>query len=242
MEDKLDRKSEIQMLIAKADLDNAFQLYLNYTSTEELLNLHNIGVNLFAQYNQFKKDNLLGVVDYDDLARTRNRINLAFLDLVNNLPAITKKQEPNKRTMGIRESKLKRYVLRFMVASKVLVLTLLFILWDSGGFTVDQFIGTASLLIPLFTAYTVLMVRDSTYYRYVHIKPEITEKLVTHHFKNMAYFWLVIYTLAIALVLILKPAGTLDFKQMSAMLTLVEIGIGVYVGEIVFVLFKKQGG
>jgi hypothetical protein len=74
----------------------------------------------------------------------------------------------------------------------------------------------------------------------VGIAPEVTEMLVTHRFKWMAYFTLIGYTLAIALVLYLKPPGIFDYKQMSGMLTLVETGIGVYVGEIVFALFKKS--
>ncbi|NRB53739.1 MAG: hypothetical protein HRU41_39170 [Saprospiraceae bacterium] len=239
MEIQLDTQKDIKRLIAMADLEQALQHYLKATEPEALLNLHNQAVGLMAQFKQFKQDSQLNVVDYDDLARTRNRINMTLLALTDELPSEEVLLEAEKKKPGIRESRLKRIVLRFMIISKVFVLGLLLFLWDTGGFSVDQFIGTASLLIPLFTAYTVLMVRDSAKNRYVHIQSQETEMLVTHHFKNMVYFWMFVYTFAISLVLILKPAGALAYNQMSATLTLVEIGIGVYVGEVVFALFKK---
>ncbi|MCG8327671.1 MAG: hypothetical protein MI974_08300 [Chitinophagales bacterium] len=232
-------KNHIRQLIANNQTEEALQALLNATEGEALLNFHNEGVVLAARFNQYEEDRRLGIADYDDLARTQIKINLALLDLAGKLPSAETVQQSKKKP-GIRESKLKRYVLRFMVASKVLILGFLFILWDAGGFTDDQFIGTATLLVPLFTAYTVLMVRDTAKYRYVGIAPETAEMLVTHRFKWMAYFTLLGYTLAIALVLYLKPPGILDYKQMSGMLTLVETGIGVYVGEIVFALFKKS--
>ena len=129
-----------------------------------------------------------------------------------------------------------------MITSKVLTLVYLFFLWDTGSFTNDQAIGTATLLIPLFTAYTVLMVRDATRDRFVRLKPTFTEMLLTHRFKRSTYLWLFSYTAAIALVLFMKSRGILDYSQMSGVLTLVEIGIGVYVGEVVFALFKKGQG
>ena len=232
-------KKHIRQLIADNRTEGALQSLLKATEDEALLNYHNEGVALLARFNQYQEDRRLGIADYDDLARTQIKINLALLDLTAKLPSEESVQQLKKKA-GIRESTLKRYVLRIMVASKVLILGFLFILWDAGGFTDDQFIGTATLLVPLFTAYTVLMVRDATKYRYVGIQPETTELLVTRRFKWMAYFTLIGYTLAIALVLYLKPPGILDYKQMSGMLTLVETGIGVYVGEIVFALFKKS--
>jgi hypothetical protein len=232
-------KSQIRELIADNQTEEALQALLKATAGEALLNFHNEGVALVARFNQYREDRRLGIADYDDLARTKIKINLALLDLISKLPSEETVQQSKKKP-GIRESTLKRHVLRIMVASKVLILGFLFILWDAGGFTDDQFIGTATLLVPLFTAYTVLMVRDATKYRYVGIAPEVTEMLVTHRFKWMAYFTLIGYTLAIALVLYLKPPGIFDYKQMSGMLTLVETGIGVYVGEIVFALFKKS--
>lgn len=235
-----EQKRRIRQLIADNQTEEALRALLQSTEAEALLNFHNEGVALAARYNQYKEDRNLGTVDYDDLARTKIKINLALLDLAGKLPADVAEQASKKKP-GIRESTLKRQVLRIMVASKVLVLGFLFILWDAGGFTDDQFIGTATLLVPLFTAYTVLMVRDAAKHRFVGIDPAEAEMLVTHRFKWTAYFALIGYTLAIWMVLYLKPPGILDYKQMSGMLTLVETGIGVYVGEIVFALFKKLG-
>lgn len=236
-----DTKSRIRQLVADNRTEEALKALLDATEAEALLNYHNEGLALTARYNHYQDDRRLGTADYDDLARAKIKINLALLDLASKLPTEEMLQKVQKKP-GIRESTLKRCVVRIMVASKVVILGFLFILWDAGGFTDDQFIGTATLLVPLFTAYTVLMVRDATKYRYVGINPQEVEMLVTHRFKWMAYFTLLGYTLAIAFVLYLKPPGILDYKQMSGMLTLVETGIGVYVGEIVFALFKKSEG
>lgn len=235
-----EQKSRIRQLIADNQTQEALQVLLQSTKAEALLNFHNEGVALAARYHQYKEDRRLGIADYDDLARTKIKINLALLDLASKLPADTAEQA-SKKSPGIRESTLKRHVLRIMVASKILILGFLFILWDAGGFTDDQFIGTATLLVPLFTAYTVLMVRDAAKHRFVGITPAEAEMLLTHRFKWTAYLALIGYTLAIWMVLYLKPPGILDYKQMSGMLTLVETGVGVYVGEIVFTLFKKSG-
>lgn len=233
-------KKDVREWIADNQTEKALEVLLKATEPEALLNFHNQGVTLAARHRQYREDRRLGITDYDDLVRTKIKIDLALLDLIDKLPDEEEQRQLSRKKVGIRESTLKRHILRIMVASKVFILGFLFILWDAGGFTDDQFIGTATLLVPLFTAYTVLMVRDFTKSRYVGLKPEQTELLVTNRFRWMAYFTLIGYTFAIALVLYLKPPGTLDYKQMSGMLTLVETGIGVYVGEIVFALFNKK--
>ena len=229
----------ITKLIAEDRLDLALRTFLEKTDDEALLNLHNKGVILFAQFNKQKKDDSLGLIDYQDIVKTKSQINLALLDLIQLIPKEEKGGRRKKKNPGIRESKLKRNVRWIMVFSKILVLSYLIFLWDVGGFTNDQAIGTATLLIPLFTTYTVLMVRESIRNRYVHIKSNFTEMLLTHRFKRSTYMWLFAYTASLFLVLFFKSKGNLSYDQMSSVLTLVEIGIGVYVGEVVFALFKN---
>ena len=188
-------QQEITKLIAEDRLEKALRAFLERTDSEALLNLHNRGVALYAQFNQQKKDGHLGLLDYQDLVKTKTRINLALLDLLQQLP--NEEETPKKkkkRSPGIHESKLKRQVRRIMISSKVLTLLFLFFLWDVGGFTNDQAIGTATLLVPLFTAYTVLMVRDATRDRFVRLQPAFTEMLLTHRFKRSTYLWLLSYT------------------------------------------------
>lgn len=233
-------KQEIRQLIANNKPEVALDTFLQATNMEALIDFHNEGVMLAARFKKYEKDLRLRTEDYDDLVRTKAKIDLALLDIVNKLPSEEQQAQLAKKNPGIRESSLKRHVLRIMVTSKILILGFLFILWDAGGFTDDQFIGTATLLIPLFTAYTVLMVRDAVRHPYVSIRTETVEMLVTNRFKWMAYFTLMTYSFVIALVLYIKPPGILDYTQMSIMLTLVEAGIGVYVGEIVFALFKNK--
>ena len=240
MEINTQKKQEIKRLISKDSLEKALQTFLEETSGEAMVGLHNEAVALTGVFNKYQKDNRLGVENYDDLVRTKTKISLALLDLVDKVPALNGSENKNTKKAGIRESKLKRNVGRLLVAGKIVSVGFLLILWDSGGFTVDQFVGTLTLLIPLFTVYTVITLRDSTKFRYVDISPESTELLVTHRFKWSAYFWLIGYALAIIFVLYLKPSGAIDYKQMSVLLTIVEVGMGVYVGEIVFALFKKM--
>jgi hypothetical protein len=63
---------------------------------------------------------------------------------------------------------------------------------------------------------------------------------VRRSFQWTSYAFCLVYFLVLWVVIGLKPRGILDFKQMTGLLATVESALGIYIGTIIFALFKKE--
>ena len=138
---------------------------------------------------------------------------------------------------GISEQRLKKHVLFLIFLLKVFIIGFLFTHWETGGFSTDQFMGVLSLLIPLFTTYTALMIRDFVKNRHIALHGTLR---VSRAFQITTYLILITYGAGFFIILGLKPRGIISFQQMSVFLTLLEAGLGVYIGKIVFAMFNEE--
>jgi hypothetical protein len=143
------------------------------------------------------------------------------------------------------ESQLKSRLLFLMLGVKLLVIAWLFTLWESGGFTTEQFSGTLGLLIPVFTTYIGVMIREvieqsKTPAPKPTDEPAPDPPTRSRTFQWLAFGVLVVYGIALLLIIGLRPRGLLSYAQMNTFLTLLEAGFGIYVGRIVFSLFKEK--
>jgi hypothetical protein len=231
-------KEELLKLVADGKLDQGFTQLLAYTQTNALGNWHARTVELSARQEQLEKREQEGIEDPDELRQAQNAINKALIQLIHELPD-PPPLKPGKKPQGISEHRFKNQVLYLLLSAKMVLVIWLFTLWESGAFTNEQFISVIGIIVPVFATYLTLVVKDATQHR--HTDAPQDNRLVKRSFQMTAYWLIGTYTFVLLLVINLRGQGILNqFGQMTAMLSTVESGLGVYIGQIVFALFKKE--
>ena len=109
--------------------------------------------------------------------------------------------------------------------------------FESGGYSKDQFLGLMGVMIPVFTTYTGVMFKEFVDRRHGH---EDKGLRVSRTFQLVSYGVLLFYGIICMFILGLKPKGTWEYGQISTWLTLLEAGLGVYVGRLIFTLFGNK--
>jgi hypothetical protein len=234
-------KSHIQQLLAADETEDAIQtlLHTELATPEATKDFRDQVILQSAQHQHYRKLVRENTQDYGELVRTRNKVNLALLQLADELPAdapipaLPAKEAPQ----GVSENRLKNRLLWLMAIAKLIVIGFTFTLYESGSFSSDQFMATVTLLVPVFVTYLSLMFKDQVERRHSVVHPD---KHVTRQFERMVYGLVLVYTLLLFFVINLRGPGTISFKQMNAMLALVESGLGVYVTQVIFTIFKKN--
>jgi len=140
----------------------------------------------------------------------------------------------------MKEARLKKITYYFFLAAKLITVLMILISWGPDGFSSDQMTGTLTLVLPLFTVYTSLMFKQTVQNRYVS-EEKIVSKKLTSTFRTTTFFVLFIYVLLINVIIYAGGLGNLlSFQKMQTVIGLVEAGFGVYVGQIILALFKKE--
>ena len=155
-----------------------------------------------------------------------------FLKVLNNIQP----EEPPKaaKPAGISEHSLKQHLMFLMLGLKVVVIGWLYTQFESGGYAKNEFLGLMGVMVPVFTTYTGVMFKEFVDRRHGHQDSGLH---VSRTFQLTSYFVLLGYGLICILILGLKPQGKWDYAQISTWLTLLEAGLGVYVGRLIFSLF-----
>ena len=228
-------QKNLRLLVAEDDLEKAINRLIAITEQLGGQDLHDEALLQSAKLEQYEKDKNLGTSSFEQQNLVKAQIGISTLSIINQLP-IEESETANIQPKGIRESIFKMHILTLLLLSKIAIFIYLMTHWEAGGFSVDQFIGSITLLIPVFATYCSLALKDI--FQSQGKKPSIQR--YSRKIQWLTYFILIAYTVIIWIVIGLKPKGALDYKQMSMLLTAVESGFGVYVGQIVFSLFKND--
>ncbi len=137
------------------------------------------------------------------------------------------------------ENKLKKKIFWFFFFAKLF--TVLFIIdgWQLGAFEKEEMFSLLTIVLPLFTVYTSVMFDEIVKKRYVDAEKTADRKLQST-FKNLVYVALPIYVLAILGIILLGAKIEFLFKEIQTALVILESGLGIYIGRIIFALFKKE--
>jgi hypothetical protein len=235
-------KQTLRMLIAQNDLAALFPLFLTHTQTAGLEALNNRVLLQQARFGQLNADQNTGIIDYDDIARNRIAITQALLNLVDQLPSagtLDKQLGKKSKPRGIKESVLKRQIFISLVAVKVYIVGYILTLWQAGTFPLMEFLTLTGIVTTLFATYLTVIFRDIAQHRYVD--SPLDNRLVRRSFQWSAFLLLGLYVIVLQIVIDLYGRGDLtEFSQLSATITGVEGGLGVYLGQLIFSLFKKE--
>ncbi|MFK7947907.1 MAG: hypothetical protein AB8G11_09970 [Saprospiraceae bacterium] len=137
--------------------------------------------------------------------------------------------------------KIKRRILSFMLLSKVLVILTILFHWQTGGYSTSEMLATITLIIPLFTVYITVIIKDTMENPYRNDAVETPEKKVKKSLVNLTYIIFPIYIVMILYIISLKPQpGSFTFANLQTSIAIIESGLGVYIGQIIFTLFDKD--
>lgn len=139
----------------------------------------------------------------------------------------------------MKESQLKKRIFYFLLFAKVITILVILIEWQLRAYTKMEMFGTLTLILPLFTVYTTLMFKQFVQNKYVTNEKQAS-KTLTSTFRTSVFFVLPIYVIMIIAIIHGKATHIFKYEEMQAAIGLVESGFGVYVGQIVFELFKKE--
>ncbi len=130
--------------------------------------------------------------------------------------------------------------------SKFITLFFIFInsyLVAGGGLTIAETNSAFTLIIPLFTVYLSVIFKDIMSNPYVDNEKKVKvkkRKKVKGSIKLFTYLLLPLYVASIIYIINRTTAGDFDISQMQWALGSVEGILGIYIGQIIFALFKKE--
>ena len=138
------------------------------------------------------------------------------------------------------EQRLKKQTLLFMLISKIMVILFILFHWKTGGYSMSEMIATIALILPLFTVYLTVMIKDTLKSPYQEAVAQTDAPKLRGALVTLTYIIFPIYLIAILYLISLKPRpGAFTFENLQASIAAIESGFGIYVGQIVFLLFKK---
>lgn len=229
-------QQELRKLIASDQLEVAIEGLLAGNPEADY---RNRVIQQSAQLEHWKRLRQQGTEDFADLARTRNRVSMNLLDLVDTLPAALPEATPTPAARkGTTEARLKSRLIWMLLIGKFTVLVFTYALQESGGLTVEQFLAILSILVPVFATNIALLTQDITANRSLLAA---NERPVRRDFARLAYGVVLAYPVILLFVINLKGPGILSFQQLTVLLALAESSMGVYISKVVLGLVRGRG-
>ncbi len=233
-------KSELRSLIAEDELEAAVANILTETDRPGLEDRRSEAIIISGRLEEWKREKRLGGTSNDDLALTRNRLRATVLELVENgpdsSPEGTKTAVP--KPVGMAESRFKWLVFLLMLAGNVAALTLLLVFGGiAGGFTPPEVSTTVTMLLSVMAAYFSVMLGE-----FIATRGQLRkgpETRVNRRFVQLSIAILMAYFIIVCTLIHRRPL--MEFNGFISWLTVLESGFGIYVGQVIASLFKKQG-
>jgi hypothetical protein len=137
----------------------------------------------------------------------------------------------------MKESKFKSRLTWYILISKILVILYILFEYSVQGYDAEQTMSLITLIVPLFAVYLSAMIKDASENRYVEAEL-IIDKHVKKSFVQLSNFLFLLYPLA--LIGIIYGGGEMpSFKFTQSGITIIESGLGAYIGQIVFSMFRN---
>ncbi|NUQ22760.1 MAG: hypothetical protein HUU34_02330 [Saprospiraceae bacterium] len=228
-------KSSIRELLGAGQLDAANAAALEYAEYCGLADISNGLLALQSRVSVHQANKQAGTVSYEDFTVNFARLANDLTAWVDCLPNTPKPAGPRKKFLT--EANFKTRVAILLLLIKVVVLGWLYYHWSTGGFTADQFQGTATILVPVFAALLAVILED---YMHQHKNGQQRPRYASGPLIAVVYWLFPLYALALAVLIALKAKGSISFSAMNTWLAVVESGLGGYVGKVVHGLFKKN--
>ena len=128
-----------------------------------------------------------------------------------------------------------------MLISKITVILFILFHWRTGGYSMSEMIATIALIVPLFTVYLTVIIKDTVKNPYQAETSDPKPRKIKSSIVTLTYLIFPLYLLVILYLISLKPRpGAFTFENLQTAVAAIESIFGIYIGQIVFTLFKKE--
>jgi len=140
-------------------------------------------------------------------------------------------------------SKFKRRLFVYMIVAKVTTLLYIGYRAINYGFNgYSEVIASIAIIMPLFSVYLTVIIRDIIRNGIQNTKQETTVQNQTKVSKSLRILTNVlfpIYLILIILVIEFKTSLAINFETFQALVGSIETGFGVYIAQVIFTVFGK---
>ncbi len=231
---------QIKQNVAENKLQEACEALTTALENQNDDALFNQGIALQARLEQLEKDIHAGTLDYGDYVRMKNMLSYALLDLIDRADPESSAGTSfanMKGGKGMSELRIKWILMIMLAIAKFVLLVFLIVLWQSGGFSKQEFYNLLGILVPIFATYLYVAVKNI-------VKDEnqlINRRRRSSRILTLAFFLLTAYVVVLASIVyfyLLDSAVT--FTQLTIGLTAAEAFLGVMLGEVIYGIYQKE--
>lgn len=242
-------KKILRGLLSEDKLEQLQKQLLDITTADEHKDLAQEVVLNAGRLSHLRNTVTIGTASNDELRIQRNQIRLAFLNIIDALPdEITVSDNPSlKPPKLMTEQRFKSWIFGIMLIGKLFMIAFIFFQMDTGGLTQEQGLSVISLLLPALSAYVGAMLADIIRRRNDLFPTGNDRKTVSKTMQRTTFVLLPLYFLLLFLLInryaigyMAQSDGEADFKTLTTWLAVIESGFGVYVGQIVYGLFREK--
>lgn len=247
------KKSDLLALIAADELRPALEVAQETARVLEKPDLEQDLVLLRSQWEGLEKEEQSGTIPWETLLQNRNRVKRALLTLLDGVPEqlpVTQDAAGHARPTavkpGVAEGRFKIQVFFFMLLAKCWIIGWILLHKSTGGFSGGEAMATIGLLLPAFTAYMTVITGDFVKNRNKPTLPMAFAPRVSSTLVLVTWILFPIYVLALHWIIGEKAAGVLadnskaNYESMTGWLAVVESAFGIYVGQIIHAVFKRE--
>lgn len=139
----------------------------------------------------------------------------------------------------MKEVQLRNRVGIFLIISHFGIMLSVIGIYLAGGFLFDEMTTTIALMAPFFASYTTVIVRFVIKNKY---QTQAKSKDISGMFVFIGFLLPCLFIAAILAAIVLKAlnAGFSSFEEFKTVIAIFETVFAVYVGQVVFSLFKGQ--
>ncbi len=143
----------------------------------------------------------------------------------------------------MKEQTLKNWILFLMLTAKIFIIGLIIFHYATDGLEKNEMYSIVTLIIPLLTAYLTAIIKDvlaNPYKKNKSDKEKIEVKRVKNSISIMTFIVFPVYFLALVIIINQTAKGLLQADDLQKYVGIIESVFGIYVGQIIFTLFKKE--
>lgn len=147
----------------------------------------------------------------------------------------------------MKEKTLKSSILLLMLIAKIFTIGLILFHYATDGLEKGEAYSILTLILPLFTVYLTVIIKDVLSNPYKEKKKkdqENSEKIEPIRVKNsisvMTFIVFPIYFMALVIIINQTAKGNMQADELQKIVGLIESAFGIYIGQIIMTLFKHK--
>lgn len=232
-------KTRLSQHISQNELGEAIELLRTDIPEEDEMAMEL--VMLSRQWEEIRKAQSIGNVSQEDLQLLRNDLAFDIYGLGRRWDKKKHSPPPGPRELkkrGIHEEGFKRFLFLAIVLVKGGLLAFLFYLNETGSFILRDYLNLNGLMLPVFSASVILMIRH--FFDNKDKNPDPEGPYIGRMLQWITYISLAAYLLIYLLSLRQYSTESMGYEGLLSRVSGIEALFGAILGYIISELFKKE--